>query len=483
MLSITVKSVDNCLESTQNMEPTQTQNMKPILTPPDDTGHEGGENANSSANKPKVGDEVPAQPDEMQKSIDDVSKTTVFPPFFQGKTNTVFGVKDLSFHIDDDEHKTRTPHSVLVTNMTRHGWSKPLQPFTEPVSCLVFKGAKQVSAGWIVAIIWYQRKLNRQLGIYMKCTDFEVLVATDDNEDSLGISLKDYHFSAVREDLPLKPLPAEWKLLSKKEILSHLIEKALERRSADVGPGALQSADKAHQMQAWSKFTQKETEDLTSRLAASQALVASFEAALHQERERVASLSKTLAQSEKNLQIESKEHNADKEKLENIRKRLESDHSALTKKRKLLREDERQYKKLEADLWKEQDAHEQYFQKNMKLQEEDKKLKEKVQERGKKIKTLEKLVKDLQGEVNRLANACLDPMHRAFATPSRSSQNRTEFSLLRMPHSHSQAPPYMGSLTFASHMGSPSTAALTPEISVALTPDFRIRNPVAKLLE
>eukprot|EP00808_Paulinella_micropora_P011617 g62647.t1 len=249
------------------MEPTQTQNMKPILTPPpDDTGHEGGENANSSANKPKVGDEVPAQPDEMQKSIDDVSKTTVFPPFFQGKTNTVFGVKDLSFHIDDDEHKTRTPHSVLVTNMTRHGWSKPLQPFTEPVSCLVFKGAKQVSAGWIVAIIWYQRKLNRQLGIYMKCTDFEVLVATDDNDDSLGISLKDYHFSA--------------------EILSHLIEKALERRSADVGPGALQSADKAHQMQAWSKFTQKETEDLTSRLAASQALVASFEAAFHQERER-----------------------------------------------------------------------------------------------------------------------------------------------------------------------------------------------------
>eukprot|EP00808_Paulinella_micropora_P021538 g38850.t1 len=141
------------------------------------------------------------------------------------ETNTVFGVKDLSFHIDDDEHKTRTTHSVLVTNMTRHGWSKPLQPFTEPVSCLVFKGAKQVSAGWIVAIIWYQRKLNRQLGIYMKCTDFEVLVATDDNDDSLGISLKDYHFSAVREDLPLKPLPAEWKLLPKKEILSNLIEK------------------------------------------------------------------------------------------------------------------------------------------------------------------------------------------------------------------------------------------------------------------
>eukprot|EP00808_Paulinella_micropora_P018488 g81436.t1 len=345
------------------MEPTQTQNMKPILSPPDDTGHEGGKNANSSANKPKVGDEVPAQPDEVQKSIDDVSKTTVFPSFFQGKTNTVFGVKDKSFHIDDDEHKTRTPHSVLVTNMTRHGWSKPLQPFTEPVSCLVFKGAKQVSAGWIVAIIC-PRRYGRH--------------------DSLGISLKDYNFSAVREDLPLKPLPAEWKLLPKKEILSHLIEKALERRSADVGPGALQSADKAHQMQAWWKFTQKETEDLISRLAASQALVASFEAALHQERERVASLSKTLAQSEKNLQIESKEHNADKEKLEKTRKRLESDHSALTKKRKLLREDERQYKKLEADLWKEQDAHEQYFQKNMKLQEEDKKLKEKVQERGKK---------------------------------------------------------------------------------------------------
>eukprot|EP00808_Paulinella_micropora_P026541 g82293.t1 len=148
---------------------------------------------------------------------------------------------------------------------------------------------------------------------------------------------------------------------------SHMRRKSLERRSAGVGPGALQSADKAHQMQAWSKFTQKETEDLTSRLAASQALVASFEAALHQERERVASLSKTLAQSEKNLQIESKEHNADKEKLEKTRKRLESDNSALTKKRKLLREDERQYKKLEADLWKEQDAHEQYFQKNMKL--------------------------------------------------------------------------------------------------------------------
>eukprot|EP00808_Paulinella_micropora_P022357 g20289.t1 len=111
----------------------------------------------------------------------------------------------------------------------------------------------------------------------IKCTDFEVLVATDDNDDSLGISL-------MREDLPLKPLRAEWKLLPKKEILSHLIEKALERRSADVSPGALQSADKAHQMQAWSKFT-------------------SFEAALHRERERVASLSKTLAQSEKNLQI------------------------------------------------------------------------------------------------------------------------------------------------------------------------------------
>eukprot|EP00808_Paulinella_micropora_P017044 g28515.t1 len=46
--------------------------MKPILTPPDDTGHEGGENANSSANKPKVGDEVPAQPDEVQKSIDTI---------------------------------------------------------------------------------------------------------------------------------------------------------------------------------------------------------------------------------------------------------------------------------------------------------------------------------------------------------------------------------------------------------------------------
>eukprot|EP00808_Paulinella_micropora_P011618 g62648.t1 len=108
----------------------------------------------------------------------------------------------------------------------------------------------------------------------------------------------------------------------------------------------------------------------------------------------------------------------------------------------------------------------------MKLQEEDKKLKEKVQERGKKIKTLEKLVKDLQGEVNRLANACIDPMHRAFATPSRSSQNRTEFSLLRMPHSHSQALPYMGSLTFASHMGSPSTFApqLSPQRSASPLP-------------
>eukprot|EP00808_Paulinella_micropora_P026552 g82308.t1 len=218
--------------------------MKPILTPPDDTGHEGGKNANSSANKPTVGDEVPAQPDEVQKSIDDVSKTTVFPPFFQGKTNTVFGVKDLSFHIDDDEHKTRTPHSVLVTNMTRHGWAKPLQPFTEPVSCLVFKGAKQVSAGWIVAIIWYQRKLNRQLGIYMKCADFEVLVATDDNDDSLGISLKDYHFSAVREDLPLKPLPAEWKLLPEKEILSHLIEKG-QHASKDSPEASLAPAGQA----------------------------------------------------------------------------------------------------------------------------------------------------------------------------------------------------------------------------------------------
>eukprot|EP00808_Paulinella_micropora_P012120 g82904.t1 len=74
------------------MEPTQTQNIKHILTPPDDTGHEGGENANSSANKPKLGDEVPAQPDEMQK----------------GKRIRCLGVKDLSFHIDDDEHKTRT---------------------------------------------------------------------------------------------------------------------------------------------------------------------------------------------------------------------------------------------------------------------------------------------------------------------------------------------------------------------------------------
>eukprot|EP00808_Paulinella_micropora_P022356 g20288.t1 len=108
----------------------------------------------------------------------------------------------------------------------------------------------------------------------------------------------------------------------------------------------------------------------------------------------------------------------------------------------------------------------------MKLQEVDTKLKEKVQERGKKIKTLEKLVKDLQGEVNRLANACLDPMHRAFTTPGRSSQNRAEFSLLRMPHSHSQAPPYMGSLTFASHMGSPSTflPQLSPQRSASPLP-------------
>eukprot|EP00808_Paulinella_micropora_P020710 g9819.t1 len=71
-------------------------------------------------------------------------KQLFFHPFFRGKRIRIY---PLSFHIDDDEHKTRTPHSVLVTNMTRHGWSKPLQPFTEPVSCLVFKGAKQVSAG------------------------------------------------------------------------------------------------------------------------------------------------------------------------------------------------------------------------------------------------------------------------------------------------------------------------------------------------
>eukprot|EP00808_Paulinella_micropora_P011735 g48484.t1 len=56
-------------------------------------------------------------------------------------------------------------------------------------------------------------------------------------------------------------------------------------------------------------------------------------------------------------------------------------------------------------------------------------------------------------------------MHRAFTTPGRSSQNRAEFSLLRMPHSHSQAPPYMGSLTFASHMGS-----LSPQRSASPLP-------------
>eukprot|EP00808_Paulinella_micropora_P000702 g52384.t1 len=74
-------------------------------------------------------------------------------------------------------------------------------------------------------------------------------------------------------------------------------------------------------------------------------------------------------------------------------------------------------------------------------------------------------------------------MHRAFATPSRSSQNRTEFSSLRMPHSHSQAPPKSHICVAYGKSLDVCAAALTPEISIALTPDFRIKNPVAKLLE
>eukprot|EP00808_Paulinella_micropora_P008020 g4496.t1 len=71
----------------------------------------------------KADDDVPAPAlAEKQKSTND-QQTTALTPIFQGKTNTVFATKDLSFHIDNDEKKSRKPHSVLVTNMTRHGWS------------------------------------------------------------------------------------------------------------------------------------------------------------------------------------------------------------------------------------------------------------------------------------------------------------------------------------------------------------------------
>eukprot|EP00808_Paulinella_micropora_P008019 g4497.t1 len=39
------------------------------------------------------------------------------------------------------------------------------------------------------------------------CHLVQVLVATDDEADSLGVTLKEYHLSAVKEDVPLKPLP------------------------------------------------------------------------------------------------------------------------------------------------------------------------------------------------------------------------------------------------------------------------------------
>eukprot|EP00808_Paulinella_micropora_P008018 g4495.t1 len=73
-------------------------------------------------------------------------------------------------------------------------------------------------------------------------------------------------------------------------------------------------------MQAWSKYARKENDDLTFRLAASQALVASFEAALQQEREQVASLNAELAHCEKDLLRESKKHENYKEQRSDTRK-------------------------------------------------------------------------------------------------------------------------------------------------------------------
>eukprot|EP00808_Paulinella_micropora_P022311 g68716.t1 len=111
----------------------------------------------------------------------------------------------------------------------------------------------------------------------------------------------------------------------------------------------------------------------------------------------------------------------------------------------------------------------------MNLQKENSQLKKKLEERDKKIKDLEKSIKDLQGEVNRVANASFDSIQHAFNTPGRGSLNRTDPSLLRMPHSHSQASSYMGSLTFASHMGIPSTFAsqLSPQRSASSLPRAR----------
>eukprot|EP00808_Paulinella_micropora_P005372 g79716.t1 len=172
---------------------------------------------------------------------------------------------------------------------------------------------------------------------------------------SSGVTLKEYHLSAVKEDVPLKPLPADWKTLPKKEVLAHLLQKALERRSVDVGPGAVQFANKEHQMQAWSKYARKENDDLTSRLAASHALVASFEAALQQEREQVASLNAKLAHCRTKIRH---------------KKRLETAKSELNKKRKLNCEAKSQYEKLESDWLKEQEAHKDNLQKSMNLQKE-----------------------------------------------------------------------------------------------------------------
>eukprot|EP00808_Paulinella_micropora_P005390 g34268.t1 len=153
-------------------------------------------------------------------------------------------------------------------------------------------------------------------------------------------------------------------------------EGALERRSVDVGPGAVQSANKEHQMQALKLPSSKKESKL---LPSTQSL-------------RIA---------KKISSIESKKHETYKDKLQRTmirhKKRLETAKSELNKKRKLNCEAKSQYEKLEADWLKEQETHKDNLQKSMNLQKETIQLKQKLEERDKKIKDLEKSIKDLQG--------------------------------------------------------------------------------------
>eukprot|EP00808_Paulinella_micropora_P011599 g31202.t1 len=145
------------------MEPTQNQTMKSLS--PDGPGHDQasqGKDVHTIAKSSETNSEVTKADDdvsapalaEKQKSTND-QQTTALTLFSRGKRIRCLRRRIYpSTSITTRKRHANPTHSVLVTNMTRHGWSQPLQPFEEPVSCLVsVKGAKQVS-GWIMAVIW-----------------------------------------------------------------------------------------------------------------------------------------------------------------------------------------------------------------------------------------------------------------------------------------------------------------------------------------